>query len=34
MNRKEALTDLITRLILNHADKNQIGSTMETGHDL
>ena len=29
-----ALTSLITRLILEHADKNQIGSIAEAGHDL
>lgn len=29
-----ALTDLMTRLILEHADKNRIGSTTEAGHDL
>ena len=29
-----ALTDLMTRLILEHADKNPIGSMTETGHDL
>jgi hypothetical protein len=28
-----ALTDLMTRLILEHADKNPIGRS-ETGHDL
>lgn len=29
-----ALTDLMTRLILDHADKNWIGSITEAGHDL
>ncbi len=29
-----ALTDLMTRLILDHADKNWIGSMTESGHDL
>ena len=29
-----ALTDLMTRLILDHADKSRIGSMTETGHDL
>jgi hypothetical protein len=29
-----ALTDLMTRLILDHTDKNRIGSMTETGHDL
>ena len=29
-----ALTDLMTRLILDHADKNRIGSMTEAGHDL
>ena len=29
-----ALTDLMTRLILDHADKNWIGSMTEAGHDL
>jgi hypothetical protein len=28
------LTDLMTRLILDHADKNQVGPTTEAGHDL
>jgi len=28
-----ALTRLITRLILEHADKNWTGSMTETGHD-
>ena len=29
-----ALTNLMTRLILEHADKNRIGSMAEAGHDL
>ena len=29
-----ALTGLMTRLILEHADKNRAGSTTEAGHDL
>ncbi len=29
-----ALTSLITRLILEHADKNRIGSMAEASHDL
>ena len=29
-----ALTDLMTRLILEHADKNRIGAMTEAGHDL
>ena len=29
-----ALTDLMTRLILEHADKNSAGSMVEAGHDL
>ena len=29
-----ALTNLMTRLILEHADKNRIGSIAEAGHDL
>ena len=29
-----ALTDLMTRLILEHADKSQAGSMAEAGHDL
>ena len=29
-----ALTSLITRLILEHADKSQIGPMAEVGHDL
>jgi len=29
-----ALTELMTRLILEHADKNRIGSIAEAGHDL
>ena len=28
-----ALTDLMTRLILEHADNNRIGSMTEVGHD-
>jgi hypothetical protein len=28
-----ALTGLITRLLLEHADKNRAGSMTETGHD-
>jgi hypothetical protein len=28
-----ALTDLMTQLILDHADKGRIGSTTETSHD-
>ncbi len=31
---KAALTGLITRLILEHADKSRIGSMAEAGHDL
>jgi hypothetical protein len=31
---QEALTDLMTRLILEHADKSRIGSLTEAGHDL
>jgi len=31
---KTALTALMTRLILEHADKNRIGSMTETGHDV
>ena len=31
---RSALTDLMTRLILGHADKGRNGSTMEVGHDL
>ncbi len=30
----ESLTSLITRLILEHADKSRIGSMAEAGHDL
>ena len=30
---KAALTDLMTRLILEHADKSRIGSMTEAGHD-
>ena len=29
-----ALTSLISRLILEHADKSRIGSMAEAGHDL
>ena len=29
-----ALTDLMTRLILDHTDKSQIGSIPEVGHDV
>ena len=29
-----ALTDLMARLILEHADKSRIGSMTEAGHDL
>ena len=29
-----ALTELMTRLILDHTDKNRIGSMTEAGHDL
>ena len=29
-----ALTDLMTRLILEHADKNRMGSVVEAGDDL
>jgi hypothetical protein len=29
-----ALTDLMTRLILEHADKSRIGSMTEASHDL
>ncbi len=29
-----ALTELMTRLILEHADQNRIGSMTEAGHDL
>jgi hypothetical protein len=29
-----ALTDLMKRLILDHADKNWVGSMTEVGHDL
>ncbi len=31
---QSALTDLMTRLILEHADKNRMGSVAEAGHDL
>ena len=30
---RAALTGLITRLLLEHADRNRAGSTTETGHD-
>lgn len=29
-----ALTDLMARLILDHADKNRVGAMAEAGHDL
>jgi hypothetical protein len=29
-----ALIELMTRLILDHADKSPLGSTTEAGHDL
>jgi hypothetical protein len=29
-----ALTELMTRLLLEHADQNRIGSMTEAGHDL
>ena len=29
-----ALTDLMTRLIVDHADKNRIAAITEAGHDL
>jgi hypothetical protein len=29
-----ALIELMTRLILDHADKSRLGSTTEVGHDL
>jgi hypothetical protein len=29
-----ALTNLMTRLILEHADNNRIGSIVKAGHDL
>jgi len=29
-----ALTELMTRLLLEHADQNRIGSMMEADHDL
>jgi hypothetical protein len=29
-----SLTSLMTRLILDHSGKNQIGATPEAGHDL
>jgi len=28
------LIELMTRLILDHADKSRLGSTTEAGHDL
>ena len=31
---RAALTNLMTRLILDYADKRQIGSMTEDGHDL
>ena len=31
---RAALTDLITRLLLEHADKSRIGPVTEVGHDL
>ena len=31
---RASLTDLMTRLILGHADKSRIGSMTEAGHDL
>jgi hypothetical protein len=31
---RAALISLMTRLILDHADQNQTGSTTEAGHDL
>jgi hypothetical protein len=34
MQTQAALIDLMTRLILDHADKNKLGSTKEAGHDL
>ncbi len=33
MEIQAALTGLMTRLLLEHADKNGAGSTRETGHD-
>jgi hypothetical protein len=33
MEIKAALTCLITRLLVEHADKSRIGSVMEAGHD-
>jgi hypothetical protein len=33
MEIQAALTSLMTRLILEHADKSRTGSMMETGHD-
>jgi hypothetical protein len=32
--RQAVLTELMTRLILDHTDKNRIGSMTEAGHDL
>lgn len=29
-----ALTDLMTRLLLQHVDRNRVGSMAEAGHDL
>ena len=29
-----ALTELMTRLLLEHADQNRVGSMTEVGHDL
>jgi len=34
MEARSALTDLMTRLILEHADKSGIDPTAEAGHDL
>jgi len=34
MEIQTALTELMTRLILQHADKNRIGSIAKVGHDL
>lgn len=34
MEAQIALTDLITRLILDHADKNRTGSMTDAGRDL
>ena len=33
-HRQQCSTNLMTRLILDHADKNRICSMTETGHDL